>query len=481
MEVPLTIVKGFALATAIYLLLFFGLTKTGLLGPDEPRYASIGREMSLTGDWVTPRLWGEPWFEKPALQYWMTGLAFRMGLGDDLAPRLPIALMSLAFLIFFQRLLAWQFGDRESWFATAILATATGWLAFSQLSVPDLPLAATFGASVICCLPWIDDRGSPRLLLAAGVLLGAAVLAKGLVPLVLIAPIAWYGRRRLGDLLTLGGFALVTAAPWYVMCTLENGMPFIEEFFVRHHFSRFVTSSLQHVQPIWFYVPVLLVGLLPWSPLILLLFRRDLYRDRRLQFLAVLVAFGMVFFSASSNKLPGYLLPLFPPLAVLLGVALARTTRARAVLLCSAALLAVLPVAVAVLPEAIRRGLPYASMASINWLPLIPVGILAGLVWWGETQGRRSLAVAGIAAGVVLGVFYLKVEAYPVLDREVSARGLWREVAPRYFDACVEDIHRSWRYGLNYYSLDPLPSCAEDDRPFHVRMAPDGQAVIGRR
>ena len=78
----------------LFFLYFFGLTRTGLLGPDEPRYAAIGRAMATTGDWITPRLWGAPWFEKPALLYWMTAAGFKAGLGVDLAPRLPVALAS---------------------------------------------------------------------------------------------------------------------------------------------------------------------------------------------------------------------------------------------------------------------------------------------------------------------------------------------------------------------------------------------------
>src|SRR5437762_4271382 len=96
--------RPMAYATVAFLLFwlyFFRLTGTGLLGPDEPRYAAIGREMARSGDWVTPRLWGQPWFEKPALLYWMTGAAFRLGLGDELAPRLPSAMIGALFLGFF--------------------------------------------------------------------------------------------------------------------------------------------------------------------------------------------------------------------------------------------------------------------------------------------------------------------------------------------------------------------------------------------
>src|ERR1051326_6326814 len=103
-------------ALLIYFLFFFHLTATGMLGPDEPRYAAIGREMARSGDWVTPRLWGESWFEKPALLYWMTGIGFRLGLGPDLAPRLPVAIVSVAFLALFFCLVRRQFGDRPAFY-----------------------------------------------------------------------------------------------------------------------------------------------------------------------------------------------------------------------------------------------------------------------------------------------------------------------------------------------------------------------------
>src|SRR3974390_874862 len=99
-----------------YLLSFCGRGTAGLFGPDEPRYASIGREMARSGDWITPRLWGQPWFEKPALLYWLQGAAFRLGLGTEVAPRLPVALLSVAFLAFFWWLLRREFGCRAAWF-----------------------------------------------------------------------------------------------------------------------------------------------------------------------------------------------------------------------------------------------------------------------------------------------------------------------------------------------------------------------------
>src|SRR5947207_688193 len=112
----------------VFLLYFFNLTSVGLLGPDEPRYASVAREMARSGDWITPRLFGVPWFEKPALLYWMTATGFRAGLGTELAPRLPVALLALGFLVFYWWILWREFGCRAAWMATLILGTSGLWI-----------------------------------------------------------------------------------------------------------------------------------------------------------------------------------------------------------------------------------------------------------------------------------------------------------------------------------------------------------------
>ena len=198
------------------ILYFAGLTAAGMLGPDEPRYASIGREMARSGDWITPRLWGAPWFEKPALLYWMTGAAFRLGFGEDLAPRVPVALLSLAFLIFFQCMLSREFGARAAWAATLMLGTSAAWLGCSFIGTTDLPMTAAFSAAMLLSLDWLETGDRRRMPLAAA-LLGVAVLAKGLVPLVLTLPLVWCGRRRWTDLLRLpvSGAFLIVALPWY--------------------------------------------------------------------------------------------------------------------------------------------------------------------------------------------------------------------------------------------------------------------------
>jgi 4-amino-4-deoxy-L-arabinose transferase-like glycosyltransferase len=462
-----------ALVPAVYLLFFFGLTGVGLLGPDEPRYAAIGREMAQSGDWVTPRLWGEAWFEKPPLLYWMTGLGFRAGLGEELAPRLPVALLSVAFLWFYWRRLDREFGRRAAHLATAILATSAAWVAFSHVGVTDLPMAAAFSAAMLVCLPWIR-AGDRRQLPAAAALLGVSVLAKGLVPLVLALPLIWMARRRWRDLLRpapILAFLAVTA-PWYLLATLRHGSAFLEDFFGKHHFARFFTGDLQHQQPFWFYLPILLAGLFPWTPLLAALFRMRLYADSRLRFLLLWILFGLVFFSASTNKLPGYLLPLVPAVCGLIGIALAEARTATWLLTASAALLALVPVVAGVLPEALLRGLSRAQASGVPWFALLPVLAIAAAVWALERAGRRLVAVGVIASAVLGGVIYLQTIAFPVLDRTVSARGLWKQVAPLSGEVCVGDVNRGWRYNLDYYSGGPLPDCEEAPRPIRIRPGP---------
>src|SRR5712691_5114863 len=136
----------------IAVLYLTSLGGAGFLGPDEPRYASIGREMAQSGDWITPRLDGAAWFEKPPLLYWMTALGHLVHLPDEWAARLPVALVSLAFLLFFFRTLQRALSLGLAMAATAILATSAGWSAFSFVAVPDVPMSAALGAAMLIAL-----------------------------------------------------------------------------------------------------------------------------------------------------------------------------------------------------------------------------------------------------------------------------------------------------------------------------------------
>jgi 4-amino-4-deoxy-L-arabinose transferase-like glycosyltransferase len=436
----------------LFFLYFFGLTRTGLVGPDEPRYAAIGRAMAATGDWITPRLWGAPWFEKPALLYWMTAAGFKAGLGVDWAPRLPVALASVAFLIYFFVVLRREFGDRAAWYSATVLATSAGWLAYSHIAITDLPMSAAFAAAM---LGLFSERVNARSSLIAGVLLGIAVLAKGLVPLALFIPALWFLRHRIRDLALVFAAATLIAAPWYVLVTLRNGTAFLDEFIWKHHFGRFLNNALQHGQPIWFYVPILLAGLFPWTPLLVLLVQRRLYQDRRALFLLAWFAWGFLFFSASRNKLPGYLLPLLPAVAALVGIATAgvreRSPKLMALLAASAALLCLVPPLENALPQVLLVGMSHTPL-HLATLWIVP-GLLVGLACaYGEKTAHRDLAVAVVAAVTVASVLTITWRVYPALDRQLSGR-LTGSIT------CLPPTSRSQRYSIDYYLGRDLPDC----------------------
>jgi 4-amino-4-deoxy-L-arabinose transferase-like glycosyltransferase len=420
----------------LYLLHMGGV---GLLGPDEPRYASIGREMAHTGDWITPRLDGQPWFEKPPLTYWLTASGHLLHLPDEWAARLPQALLSLAFLCFFWTTLAREFSPQLAMAATAILATSAGWMAYSFAALTDLPMSAALGAAMLVTL--FDTH--PRRGWLAGALLGVAILAKGFVPLVLFAPLLLVARGK--RLSTLAG-AFLVAAPWYGLCWMRNGHVFWDDFFWKQHIARFFTPSLEHVQPFWFYIPVLLGGLFPWTPLAALLARRKLYEDVRVRLLAGWVLYGLLFFSVSRNKLPGYVLPLLPALAILLAAALGKLPGRQYWLASCAVLLIALPTIAAVLPDALRSGL---SRASVSFAPSgLFFVMVAAAVWWLARSERHELAILTVALAAGLGAVYVKYQTFPLLDQTVSVRGFWQANREAASSACFDHVNRAWQYGL---------------------------------
>ncbi|MBL8173970.1 MAG: glycosyltransferase family 39 protein [Bryobacterales bacterium] len=462
MPFPLRVVLALA---ALYVLYFHGMTAVGLHGPDEPRYAWIGRAMAESGDWITPRLWGQPWFEKPALLYWLIAAGFQLGLDNDAAPRFFLAVLSVAFLFFYFRLLREELTAEAAAFSTAILAASAAWLAYSRTAVTDIPLSVCFALSMLLTLEWLRT-GNPRRLPWAGAALGFAILAKGLVPIVLAAPLAWYGRKRIFDLWRLAAPALLIALPWYALCAQANGPVFLEEFFLKHHFSRFATSELQHVQPFWFYIPVLLGAVFPWTPLLALLRRPQ---STATHFLAACLLFGFLFFSAAQNKLPGYLLPLLPAFTALLGDALSRSSRGtRWTLAASAALIAFTPAILPALPDAISIGSTSALPKVAWWQGVFPAALAALIVYLLEARQGRAFALAVVALLVSAMAWRVVQDAFPAIDREVSARSTYRAHKNKASRICLEEPRRAFQYGVNYYFRYQVPDCETQPQPIRI-------------
>lgn len=419
----------------------------------------------------------------------MTALGTVAGLNPELSARLPVALLSLAFLVIAFCLLRNEFGWRAALLSTAWLASCAGWVTYSQLCLTDLPLAVCFSLAVFLALPLL--RSEPSLkhldlrLTAIGACIGFATLAKGLVPIALALPFVWFLRRYVRRWWWATAAFAVVAAPWYLAVYLRNGYPFVEEFFLKHHFERLYSPALQHVQPWHYYLPVLLAGIFPWTPLLGILAVRRANWDQRRRFLAAICVFGVVFFSVSLNKLPGYLLPLLPSLFVLIGLQFeAPSENGSALLLtrrwlvpCSF-LIAVIPLLAHVLPEALSAGrLSFAVSGHVTRTEWFYVALPVAAVF----LARRSWAALLLVLCVVANGIYLKARIYPVLDQQVSARQLWKQVKPVADQVCEDWANRDLVYSLSFYRGSLVPPCETTKLPYHVLTRGHGAPTLEHR
>ncbi len=405
----------------------------------------------------------------PILDDPAVGHPFR--LPDEWAARLPVALMSVAFLVFFFSIMTREFSWRTAITATAILSTSAGWLAYSFVAVTDLPMSATLAAAMLIAM--FDTRREQGYV--AGALLGLSILAKAFVPLVLFAPMFLIAR---GKRLTMIAGCVVVAAPWYLLCAYRNGAAFWQEIFWKQQVGRFFTPDLQHVQPIWYYLPILLAGLFPWTPLVGLLFRRKTYADVRVSSLVIWMAYAMIFFSLAKNKLPGYMLPLLPPLAIVLSVALEKAaSEAKWWLGASGLMLMALTLIMRVLPEGLLFGFRRAPLA---FAPALPFLVVAAGVWWLAWREQTVAALLTVAVAVVVGVTYMKLTTFPILDERVSVRWFWRANRVETDVVCLDHVWRVWDYGLYYYAARPLPQCGVDSWP-RVSVQDGRLVLIDRR
>jgi hypothetical protein len=337
----------------VYVCYFSHLSVIGFVGPDEPRYAWIARDMAESGDWVTPRLYGKPWFEKPPLLYWGSALFFKLfgSSAPEVAARLPSAISALLATLALAWL-AWRtYGEECARWLLFLLPTSVGMIGFSHAAATDMPFAGMLTIAMVCAavvLRLIESENTPILpltpwlaLILLGFFLGLAVLAKGPAAVVLsggavflwaIFTKRWRDALRLLHPAAIAAFC-VTALPWYILCARRNP-DFFRIFIIEHNFKRYLTPEFQHTQPFWFYVPVILVAFLPWSFLLLgvaVAGIRELWRARRIGPRTCLILcwalFCLVFFSISKSKLPGYVLPAVPAITLLIAHAVSASER----------------------------------------------------------------------------------------------------------------------------------------------------------
>jgi len=326
----------------LYVCYFSHLGAIGFVGPDEPRYAWIARDMTETGDWVTPRLYGKPWFEKPPLLYWGAALCFKLFGVSEAAARLPSAISALLSTLALAWLALRLYGAETARWLLLLLPTTVGMIGFSHAAATDMPFSAMLTIAIVCTtvvLGLTRNENTPILprtpwlaLLLFGFFLGLAVLAKGPAAIILsgggvffwaLFTKRWRDAFYLLHPAAIASFCL-TALPWYILCARRNS-DFFRIFIIEHNFKRFLTPEFQHIQPFWYYVPVLLVAFLPWIAIFLWSLVKGtarLWRTRSTSastwLLLCWAGFCLLFFSVSKSKLPGYILPAFPAIGLLI-------------------------------------------------------------------------------------------------------------------------------------------------------------------
>jgi 4-amino-4-deoxy-L-arabinose transferase-like glycosyltransferase len=419
------------LAIAIAIVWFANLDVRKLQHPDEGRYAEIAREMVVTGDWVTPRLNGIKYFEKPPLQYWLTAAAFRAFELDEWTARLPGALAGFLTILIVGYVGSIVASKTAGAYAALALAGCVWPFGIAHLVTLDALLTfwltAALGAFLLAQHWRADATRSRRWMLVAWAATAGGMMTKGLVALVIpfatlvIHTLLTRDRTPWSRVELLRGLALflLLAAPWFVVVSARNP-EFARFFFIHEHFERFLTTEHRRTGAWWYFLPMLAIGLLPWTGVFLWGLRRSWTEPVAAgsfawtRFCLVWCAFVLVFFSISGSKLPSYILPIFPAAALVLGVELERMSpRTLAVF---AALIASTTCALwlgavlgwTVVTDAFSDGrTPRELFVTLGWWVKVGLGVGAvgyGVGWlllrrgtdWGKTAGIAALSMATI-------------------------------------------------------------------------------------
>jgi len=528
-------------------LFLYGLGSFGLLGADEPRYAQVAREMLERRDWITPTLQGKPWLEKPPLYYWQAMASYRVGRAfpwirsarsgqalpaksvgrtllsaqdqdndgvTDQTARLPAALdaavMIAAIYLFLRR-----FRPGTEVDGALITAGSAAVIGFARAAATDMPLAATFAIALLSWYGW-HESGKRIYLAAFYVSLALGTLAKGPVApalaavVILIFTAARRDWRTAFRSLWIPGIALflAVALPWYVAVQLRNP-EFFRFFILEHNLARFSRDVFHHRQPFWFYIPILLLSLMPWTLwLILAVVERGrllwskgkgalaAVEDSWQLFLLIWLLVPVFVFSASQSKLPGYILPAIPAGALLVSEYLAarRTEETRISLplgaahgaLCGLLLFGALSAASIQLNHRLvwtRGTLITAAIAAV-----FALGIAAALL---SRNGLRLVRSATMLA-IVVGVGAILRLAAPVIDATQSARPVAESIQAFSHEPvpiAIYRINREQEYGLEFYLNRPAQRYENGNVPAdaHVLVAAQNtqsqvaQLVPGRR
>lgn len=455
--------------------LWFGnLDFRKLVRPDEGRYAEIPREMVATGDWLTPRLNGIKYFEKPPLQYWATAAAYKAFGGHEWTARLWPALTGFAGVVLVYVVGAALFGAIAGFYAALVLAGSLGYVLIAHVATLDMGVTFFMTLTLAGLLLGLRTEATPagkRLWIhVAWAAMAFAMLSKGLMGIVLPVMVLGaymiverdFGLLRRMHLWTGSMLFLAIAAPWFVAVSVVNP-EFFDFFFIHEHLQRFLTETARRPGPWWYFFPVLALTILPWLVTLCSALPAGWkkrappsgFQPRRLLLLWAVLIFA--FFSASGSKLPSYILPIFPALALLMGIYLSErpATTLRWHL---APLLPLGLVIMAAAPQAVRFAsdeVPVALYeAYVPWLIGTGTVVLAGAGYALYRCLRGSVTPALIAVCFSsLAAGQLAMMGHDSLARASSAYYLAQEIRP-------------WlKPGIPFYSVGTY----EQTLPFYIR------------
>ena len=522
--VILILVSGFLLLYGLVPL--FGGDQLGLVGADEPRYAQIASEMltahsaachevnakvfprslrltdlrnsfhCLAGGTITPVLYGQPWLEKPALYYWRAMGFFKEFGVYDWSARLPSTSGAFVLIILiFLHMRRFRPGGHLD--AALITASCVAIVSFSRGASTDMQLAAPFCIGMLGWYAWYET-GKKFWLFDLYFFGAAATLAKGPVaPFLALAIILLFaGLRREWSLLRrtiwLPGVALYFAMvlPWYIAVQRHNPT-FFRVFFKEHNLERFATDRYQHHQPFWYYVAVLLIGLMPWTVISIRALVDSIqvsiaewkvrHKPQRYlghsragdafpEFLVLWALFPILFFSFSGSKLPGYILPSIPPLTILTADYLNRIRRQglpKWLLWSHAAICAILVFVLTLAPQHMKYEtlVPPAQWLTIAGVAAFAFGLTVFLLV--RRWGISLISYATLLPVIAMLVFLLGFNGRD-LDLSYSARPLAQEIqrlAPEVKPLAIEGAKRDMDYGLAFYRDEPLIHYSKDGVP----------------
>ncbi len=477
--------------------LLSGLGALPLFGRDESLYAEAAREMLATGDWITPRVNGVYFFEKPPLYYWMAGSTYALIGASPLAARLPSALLGILTAVAVYLVAARVWGRRVGLLSGMALATCLQIAFIGRMGIMDVPLTASVTLALIAYASW-RRRGGHNAPLAFGALVGLAVLLKGFAGFIAPAVAMLHGllyRRGEGWIssraivLALVIF-FVVAAPWFAAMGLHHGEGYASKLFLREHLTRMIRPMQGHGGPVFYYVALIFVAFFPWVAFLpSALAHREVDEQKSFwrSLCVVWIAAVLIPFSLVSTKLPGYVTPLFPAMAILVGIELDRrltTSPGRAAWVSLMAGAALLGTAFALLPIA---GLRLAEREQLDaaedvWRLVLPVSFCAGgyavmLVagLWG-LAGRARLALGGTIAGQAVVLAAVLGGVLPILSPYLGgAPATLAEVAQREIGGSEIVLYETYPEAVAFVLERPVPVFSrhqQDDLLSELRGGP---------